>query len=135
VTSVIAVPKDKKSSDLLQGRYLAQEEPVQIVPPVDVMDDLLETIFTVQSYVMVAVVIVGIATLATMALVFALSLQLRRREMETMQKIGGSRFRIAAVVAVEILGVAVAGILLAGVLSALTGWFATAATRMLILLS
>jgi hypothetical protein len=32
---------------------------------------------------------VGLATLATMALVFVLSLQLRRREIETMRKIGG----------------------------------------------
>ena len=99
ITSVIVVPKDQKSSDLLRGRYLGDEEQVQIVAPAAVMDDLLGTIFTVRGYVMVAVLIVGVATLATMILVFILSLQLRRREMETMQKIGGSRSRIRGLVA------------------------------------
>jgi putative ABC transport system permease protein len=99
------------------------------------MDDLLDTIFTVRGYVMVAVLVVGIATLATMVLVFVLSLQLRRREMETMEKIGGSKTRIRGLVAIEILGVLGGGVLLAGVLSALTGWFAAAVTRMLVALS
>jgi putative ABC transport system permease protein len=99
------------------------------------MDDLLGTIFTVRGYVMAAVLIVGIATLATIVLVFLLSLQLRRREMETMEKIGGAKPRIRGLVAVEILGVLGSGVLVAGVLSALTGWFATAVTRMLVTLS
>jgi putative ABC transport system permease protein len=135
VTSVIAIPKDRKSSDLLRGGYLGEDEQVQIVEPADVMDDLLETIFTVRSYIMVAVMIVGITTLVTMALVFILSLQLRRREMETIRKIGGSRFRVGGVVAMEILGVIGAGFLLATGLSVLTGWFAPVVTRMLIMLS
>jgi putative ABC transport system permease protein len=70
-----------------------------------------------------------------MALVFILSLQLRRREMETMEKIGGSKARIHSLAAVEILGVLVGGSLLAGLVSAMTGWFAGTVTRMLIALS
>ena len=135
VTSVIAIPGDQKSSDLLRGSYLGEDESVQVVKPIDVMDDLLETVFTVQSYVMVAVMIAGATTLVTMTLVFILSLQLRRREMETLRKIGGSRFRIGAVVAMEIVGVIGTGLLLAGGLSLLTGCFAPAVTRMLIVLS
>ena len=135
ITSVIVVPANKKSSDLIRGRYLGQEELVQIVDPASVMNDLLGTIFTVRGYVMAAVLIVGVATLATMVLVFILSLQLRRREMETMEKIGGSRLRMRGLVAVEILGVLGTGVLVAGVLSALTGWFATAVTRMFIALA
>jgi putative ABC transport system permease protein len=135
ITSVIVVPEDQKSSDLLRGRYLSDGEQVQIIAPAAVMDDLLGTIFTVRGYVMAAVLIVGVATLATMVLVFILSLQLRRREIETMEKIGGSRHRIRGLVAIEILGVLGCGVLLAGVLSALTAWFATAVTRMLVALS
>jgi ABC-type antimicrobial peptide transport system permease subunit len=67
--------------------------------------------------------------------VFILSLQLRRRELETMEKIGGSSSRIRGLVAIEILGVLGAGVMVAGVLAALTGWFATAVTRMLVSLS
>jgi putative ABC transport system permease protein len=135
ITSVIVVPENKKSSDLIRGRYLGQKEPVQIVAPASVMDDLLGTIFTVRGYVMVAVLVVGVATLATMVLVFILSLQLRRREMETMEKIGGSKARIRGLVAVEILGVLGSGVLVAGALSALTGWLAAVVTRMFVALS
>lgn len=135
LTAVIVLPKDDKSNTRLQGRYLGEDQRVQIVKPAAVMDDLLGTIFAVRRYVMVAVIILAVATLATMALVFILSLQLRRREMETMQKIGGSKARIRGLVAVEILGVLGSGVLVAGALSALTGWFATTVTRMLIALS
>jgi ABC-type antimicrobial peptide transport system permease subunit len=48
----------------------------------------------VQTFVIAAVVVVGISTLATAILVFMLSLRLRRREIETMRKIGGSRASI-----------------------------------------
>ncbi len=135
LTAVIVLPKDDKSNTRLQGRYLGEDQRVQIVKPAAVMDDLLGTIFAVRRYVMVAVIILAVATLATMALVFILSLQLRRREMETMQKIGGSKARIRGLVVVEILGVLGSGVLVAGALSALTGWFATTVTRMLIALS
>lgn len=135
ITSVIAVPHDRKSSDLLQGRYLSDDAAVQIIRPRDVMDDLLGTIFTVRGYVMIGIIVLGIATIATMILVFVLSLQLRRREMETMQRIGGSSGRIRALVAVEILSVLVAGIMVAAMLAALTLWFAPATTRLLFLFS
>jgi putative ABC transport system permease protein len=135
ITSLIVVPKDKKSSDLLRGRYLGDTERVQVVEPAAVMEDLLETVFTVRGYVMAAVIIVGVATLATMVLVFILSLQLRRREMETMVKIGGSRSRIRGLIAVEILGVLGGGGILAGILAALTSWFAATVTRVLVSLS
>ncbi len=135
LTTAIVLPNDVKSKTLLQGRYLGEDERVHFVQPTTVMDDLLATIFTVRSYVMVAVMVLAVATLATMTLVFVLSLQLRRREMETMEKIGSSKPRIRALVTVEIVGVLGSGILIAGALSALTSWFATTVTRMLIVLS
>ena len=55
--------------------------------------------------------------------------------MQAIAKIGGSKIQIGGLVAVEILGVLGAGLLLAAALSALTGWFATAITRVFILLS
>ena len=75
----------------------------------------------------------GLATLATAALVFLLSLRLRRREIETMVKIGGSRGRIGAVLVSEVVVVLVAGVLLAGVLTVLTRRFGEAAIRALLL--
>ena len=96
------------------------------------MDELLQTILTVRRYLLIAVALVAIATLATMILVFLLSLQLRRREMETIIKIGGSRARIASLVAAEVLGWIIAGAVFAGLLSLVTTWLAASATRLLV---
>jgi putative ABC transport system permease protein len=132
LSSVIAVPKDAKSSTLLQGRYLGDEELAQIARPSAVMGELLQTVLTVRRYILVAVGVVAVATLASMTLVFLLSLQLRRREMETIIKIGGSRMRIASLVAAEVLGVLVAGAMLAALLSLATVWLATFAARLIV---
>jgi putative ABC transport system permease protein len=95
----------------------------------------VKTVFAVGRYVTAGIVMVSLATLATVTLVFVLSLQLRRREIETMRKIGGGRGRIAAVLMLEIASVLLAGALLAAVLAGLTGWASAAFTRALILLS
>lgn len=135
VTSIIAVPKSPKANALLQGRYLSDDEEVQIIRPIDVMEDLLGTVFAVGRYLTAAILIVGLTTLATMTLVFMLSLQLRRRELETIAKIGGSRLRIVSIVGAEVLGVLGFGTLLAVMMAIATSWFAAAATRLLVQIS
>ena len=77
--------------------------------------------------------LVAIATLATAALVFLLSLRLRRREIETMTKIGGSRLSIGSVLVSEVVAVLVAGVLLAGGLTVLTSRFGSEVIRALLL--
>ena len=133
VTAALVVPHDEKSSALLQGRYLSQNERVQVAVPSSVMDELLSTILTVQSYVVTAVIVVGVSTLATAALVFMLSLRLRRREIQTMMKIGGSRGSVLGVLASEIVVVLAVGIVLAGGLTALTSRFGSEIIRAVIL--
>ena len=133
VTAVIALPHDEKSRVLLMGRYEAPDESQQIVRPRAVMSDLLTTILTVQSYVVAAILIVAVATLATAALVFLLSLRLRRREIETMVKIGGSRRSVAAVLSSEVVVVLALGVMLAGGLTLITSRFGSAAIRALLL--
>ena len=64
---------------------------------------------TILSFVVAGAVIVGLATLASASLVFLLSLRLRRREIETMVKIGGSRPRVAAVLVSEVVVVLMLG--------------------------
>ncbi|MHC4959573.1 MAG: FtsX-like permease family protein, partial [Planctomycetota bacterium] len=87
----------------------------------DVLGELLGTILTIEAFVVAALALVGVATLMTAALVFWLSLRLRRREIRTMRRIGGSRGRIMAVLAAEVLGVVLAGIALAAGLTWLVG--------------
>ncbi len=132
LTAVVALPDGAKSRALLLGRYQG-DEVSQIVAPDAVMDELLETILTVREYVIAAVVIAGVATLATAALVFLLSLRLRRREIETMLRIGASRATVATLVASELAFVLASGALVAGALTLLTSRFGSAAIRALLL--
>jgi putative ABC transport system permease protein len=123
LTAVLAVPHDERSAALLRGRYLGADEPTQIVRPSEVMDDLLETVFAVQRYVVAALVFVGASTLTVTALVFLLSAQLRRREIETMGKIGVTRGTIAAVLGAEVGLVVLMSLAVAGLLTlALARW-------------
>lgn len=133
VTAAIVIPRDDKASAMLQGRYLSDDELVQILSPSTVIDELLATILTVQSYVVTAVIIVGLSTLATAALVFSLSARLRRREILTMVKIGGSRRRIAAILVSEIVAVVAAGVLMSACLTALTAAYGSHIIRAVIL--
>jgi len=133
ISAIIAVPKDQKSSTILMGRYEGEEERSQIVQPITVMNELLDTILTIQGFVVGAILLVAIATLATAALVFMLSLRLRRREIETMTKIGGSRFHIGTLLTSEVVAVLVAGVLLAGGLTVLTSQFGAGIIRALLL--
>ena len=132
ITAIIAVPRDRRSETILRGRYESPDDRAQIVQPVTVMDELLETILTVQTFVIAAVVVVGLSTLATAVLVFMLSLRLRRREIETMRKIGGSRGSIAWVMTSEVAVVLVTGAVLATGLTIATSRFGSSVIRALI---
>jgi putative ABC transport system permease protein len=133
LTAVIAVPPDARSSALLRGRYLGEDERVQIVQPLEVIDGLLGTIVTVRGYVIAGMALTGLAALLTMVLVFLLSLRLRWREIETMGKLGVSRRTIVSILATEVLLVLAAGVSLALVLAASTGQLGTLAIRVLLL--
>lgn len=123
VTAVIALPRDEKAATLLMGRYQGAAEAHQILRPAEVIEDLLRTVLAVENFVVATLALVGATTLATATLVFLLSLRLRRREMETLVRLGASRRRIAALVATEIVGVVGA----AAVLAALFTWATAAA--------
>ena len=133
VTAVIAVPRDAKASALLQGKYLGAEERVQIIRPIDIIDELLETVISVRSYVVMAVIVVGFSTLLTTVLVFMLSLRLRQREILTMHRIGGCRRRIAGILAAEIVVTAFIGLCFAGGLTVLTVKYGAAVIQSIVM--
>jgi putative ABC transport system permease protein len=116
LTSVIAVPPDDKSATLLRGRYLANDEGLQLVVPSAVLNDLLDTVFTVQNYVILGLAMLGLATVAVIMLVFLLSQQLRRGEFHTLSRIGASKTYIGLLVASELAFVFVGSLLLATLL-------------------
>jgi putative ABC transport system permease protein len=120
LTAVVAVPNDQKSGVILMGRYVDGEARHQIIRPNGVVDDLLDTLLTIQQFIVAAVIIVAIATIATAALVFLLSLRLRRSEIETIGKIGGGRWHVASMLMTEIIIVLILGSSLALGLTVLT---------------
>jgi putative ABC transport system permease protein len=120
LTAVIANPQEQKSGVILMGRYVDGTAPSQILRPRDVVEELLETILTIQQFIVAAVIIVAIATIATAALVFLLSLRLRRREIETIGKIGGGRWHVVSMLLTEVVIVLILGGGLATMLTILT---------------
>ncbi|KPK46438.1 MAG: hypothetical protein AMK74_00045 [Nitrospira bacterium SM23_35] len=123
VDAVLAVPKDRKSGILLRGRYEEGDTSVQMLVPLRVINELVETMFSVRDYIVMAGVGVGVATFATAALVFMLSIRLRRREIETIRKIGGTRRRLVGILAGEIVLVVAAAISIAAALTFIVSRF------------
>jgi len=117
VDAVIAVPHDRKSGVMLRGRYAESGGAVQMVVPRLVVDDLVETMFSVRDAALLVSAGLAAATLATAALVFALSIRLRRRELETMRRIGASPGRMRAILASEVLLVLAAALAIATALT------------------
>jgi putative ABC transport system permease protein len=102
ITASLAVPSDPKSGTLLRGRYVSPETLIQIVQPAEVIDGLLQNIFQIKNVIDAIIVLVGIATMLAIVLVFALSLRLRQREIDTVFKLGCRRMTIARLMAAEI---------------------------------
>ena len=77
-------------------------------------------------------VLLGLGTAGTGALVFLLSLRLRRREIATLHKIGASRSGVAVVMASEIVAVLLSGALLATLLTVGISLFGSVLVRSLL---
>jgi putative ABC transport system permease protein len=117
LSAVIAVPADEKSGTLLRGRFQEGTVSGQLVIPSLVLADLLETVFTVQNYVILGLIMLSLATVAVITLVFLLSQQLRHGEFFTLKRMGASRSFIATLVASELGFVFLGSLLLASILT------------------
>ena len=133
ISAVIVAPRDEKSGVLLEGRYQDPTASVRVVKPESVMADLLGTVLTVRQYVLVAVGLVGLATIATAALVFLLSIRLRHGEIQTMTRIGAAPAFIWQMLGLETLLVLLTSLFLAGLLTALAASWGDALFRFLLL--
>jgi putative ABC transport system permease protein len=67
-----------------------------------VIDGLLQNIFRIKNVLDAVISVVALATILAVVLVFALSLRLRQKEIQTIFKLGCSRMTIARLVAAEI---------------------------------
>ena len=101
LTAVIALPNDDKSGTILRGRYL-ENATYQIAKPKDVIDGLMQNIFRIKNMMDGIIFVVGLATIAAIILVFAMSLRLRQREINTITRLGCRRLTIAGLLSAEV---------------------------------
>ena len=123
LTSIIAVPHDRKSATLLMGRYLSETGSVQLISPVNVVRALLQNIFKIRRVLNIIFAVVSVAMLLTIFLVIALSLRLRQPEIETMYRLGCSRLKMAQLVAAEFGVIIVVSTVLTAGLTGLSLWW------------
>jgi putative ABC transport system permease protein len=131
ITAVIAVPYDDKSGTILRGRYLSGNETLQIIKPEEVIDGLLQNIFRIKNVLDAVISVVALTTVLAVILVFALSLRLRQREIQTIFKLGCSRLTIARLVSGEIFIIVLSSGLLCGVMILVVNQISNDLVRML----
>jgi len=120
LTAIIAIPRDEKSGTLLAGKYLSPGETMQILRPINVVEELLGMIFRVKRFFDLQSGFLAVTTVLLFGLVMTLSARLRAREMETLFKIGCARGTIAMMFAVEWLLIGFVSALFVGVLLTMT---------------
>ena len=115
ITSVIVLPGDKKSELMLRGRY-QQDQGLQMVVPEAIVDELVDTVVSIRDLLLLAAISIGLATLLITAMVFLLSIQLRKAEIATMKQIGAAPGIVRGILITEILLVIGIGFLVALIL-------------------
>jgi putative ABC transport system permease protein len=116
LTSILVLPKDERAGTILKGRYRVTET-AQALEPTQVVQELLGLVFQVKAFFDANVLLVSVATALLLGLVFLLTLRVRRRELETLARIGCSRATLVRILATEWAVMLVAGVGLAALLA------------------
>jgi putative ABC transport system permease protein len=129
IDAALVFPRDAKAQAILLGRFTGKDETLQLVRPDLFVERVLDRIFGVGR-------VLGAVALATTALValvvataFALSIRLRADELALMKRLGASRARVAAFLAVEAAMLLAAAVALAAIVAATAPLFADAVLR------
>ena len=113
ITAVIALPRDAKSATILKARYRLAED-AQAVVPRKVVRQMMDIVFRVKRFFDAVFAMVLASTVLFLLLVMLLSLRIRRREFQTLHKIGCSRSTVFALYAAEITLLLMASLAVAG---------------------
>lgn len=124
ITAIIALPRDRKSATILKARYASRED-VQAVLPSDVVLQMMEIVFRVKRFFDAVFLLVLLSTGLFLVLVVLLSMRIRKREFETLHKIGCSRSTVVAVQAAEIGILLLGSFALAALLLGVLVWYVT----------
>lgn len=121
ISAVLVFPDSVRRHDQLLGDYALRDD-LQAIRPAAVIERVLGVVLQLKAGLSVFTAVVGLSTLAFLALVLALSLRLRRSELELMRRIGCSRWTIPLMIAAELSVVLLCAALLAGVLNVAALW-------------
>ncbi len=124
VTAMLVVPVDERAATILLARFDREESAAQMCQPLVVVEELMGLVFRVQRFFNANAVLISASTALLLALVVALSIRLREKEMETMFKIGCGRGTMAGLIVAELLLVFACAFLVAGLLAWTVSHFA-----------
>ena len=103
ITAVIAVPPERRQQTLLLGRYATERADTALcVKPRQVVEDLLSIVFRVERLIWISSLLSAVVTALLLGLVIMLSVRLRAREIQTMNKLGCSRYTVLKLLGTEI---------------------------------
>ena len=91
LTAVLVFPDDVKAAALIQGRVADQRLSHQIIRPIQPIGGLLENVFAVKKVLDRVIVALSVAALFALGLILALSVQMRSREFDIAQRLGGRK--------------------------------------------
>ncbi len=114
ISAAIVIPKSEKGATILEARYETNEN-LQLQNCTKVVEKILGMVIRIKSFFDAYYLFVLIATLLFVGLIVALSSQLRKNELDTMRRIGASRWFTFRLQATELLLI----VALAGILSAM----------------
>lgn len=132
IHAVIVVPTDDRASAIVQGRYLEQANPLQIVTPLTVIRGLLDTLLRIGRLIDLIVIIVSAATLIAVGLSLSLATRLRAAEMATFHRLGAHRRLIAMTICAQIGLILGFGLLAAATFVLPFAWFSSNVATVLI---
>ena len=123
VSSMLFVPKDEKSLTILRGRFESGEIETQAVVPQQVVRNLLNSIFRIKQIFDGVFIAVGFATLLIFILIMTLTIRLRKDEINTLEIIGSSRFKVAGILSMEVAIMFIASLTFAFILYLVSGYY------------
>ena len=121
ISAVLVFPDSIRRHDQLLGDYALRDE-LQAIRPDEVIDRVLGVVLRLKSGLSVYTAVVGLSTVAFLALVLSLSLRLRHSELALMRRIGCSRWTIPAMIAAEVSVVLLCSVILAMALNMVALW-------------
>ncbi len=119
VSAIIVIPKDSKSATILKARYSVSKTRCLLVPK-EIVEEMLSLVLKIKRFFDASFALVTTSTVLFVILVVMLSYQLRKREMQTMQRIGCARLTAFWLLFAELAIIVIISVLTAILLASLT---------------